>query len=163
MIKNIVVSNEYTEIISAPSSQKYANLGIYFCNPSGGGDTIDIFVAQAIGFSPAGLDAWASDGVSGGVYEIDDRVQYDDKAWKAILQSSPTDIPGSSPTIWSDVTIHKDTDPGDSSKVVSALYIPPGQTFMFGGEKFLLGHNESIGASSVAGGRVTATVTFTDF
>tara|TARA_Y100000590_G_scaffold143436_1_gene164702 strand:+ start:74226 stop:74717 length:492 start_codon:yes stop_codon:yes gene_type:complete len=163
MIKNIVISNEYTEIISAPSSQKYANLGIYFCNTTTEGETIDLFVAQAIGFNPADLSPWAADGGNGGVYGIDDRVRHDSKAWQAISESSPADVPGSAPAVWSDVTIRKDVDPGNQSKVVSELYIPPGQTFMFGGEKFLLNHNESIGASSQVGGRVTATATFTDF
>jgi hypothetical protein len=163
MIRNIVVTNEYTEIISAPSSQKYANLGIYFCNTSTEGETIDLFVSQAIGFNPADLDLWAADGSNVGVYEVDDRIQHDSKAWQAILQSGPADVPGSAPAVWGDVTIHKDLNPGPLSKVVSELYIPPGQTFMFGGEKFLLDHEESIGASSQVGGRVTATVTFTDF
>ena len=52
--------------------------------------------------------------------------------------------------------------PGDGTKVVSKLYIPPCETFMFGSEKFILDPGESIGAQAEAGGRVAATVTFTD-
>lgn len=52
--------------------------------------------------------------------------------------------------------------PSDSTKVVSKLYIPPSETFMFGNEKFILDPGESIGAQAEVGGRVAATVTFTD-
>lgn len=52
--------------------------------------------------------------------------------------------------------------PSDKTKVVSQLYIPAGETFMFGNEKFILSIGESIGASSEVGGRISATVTFTD-
>jgi hypothetical protein len=52
--------------------------------------------------------------------------------------------------------------PGDLTKVVTQLTIPSKETFMFGGEKFLLASGESIGASSVVGGRISATVTYTD-
>jgi len=102
MIKNVIVSNEYTEIISSPSDASYANLGIYFCNTSDQADVIDVFV------------------------------------------------------------VGEGNSPGDLTKVVTQLYIPSKETFMFGGEKFLLGFNESIGASSEVGGRISATVTYTD-
>ena len=102
MIKNIIVSNEYTEIVSAPEGQKYANLGIYFCNTSSAADVIDVFVTGE-GHSP-----------------------------------------------------------GDISKVLTQLSIPSKETFQFGGEKFLLGSGESIGASASVGGRISATVTYTD-
>tara|TARA_A100001037_G_scaffold297187_1_gene318806 strand:- start:811 stop:1122 length:312 start_codon:yes stop_codon:yes gene_type:complete len=102
MIKNIIVSNQYTEIVSAPEGQNYANLGIYFCNTSDEADVIDVFVT------------------------------------------------GSGNT------------PGDLTKVIAQLSIPPKETFQFGNEKFLLGSGESIGASSVVGNRVSATVTYTD-
>lgn len=52
--------------------------------------------------------------------------------------------------------------PSDKTKVLSQLYIPPGETFMFGNEKFILAPGESIGASSEVGDRISATVTFTD-
>lgn len=52
--------------------------------------------------------------------------------------------------------------PGSGNKVVSKLYIPPCETFMFGNEKFILDPGESIGAQAEAGGRIAATVTFTD-
>ena len=102
MIKNTIVTNEYTEIISAPSDQKYANLGIYFCNTSNESDVLDVFVVGQGGSA------------------------------------------------------------GASSQVVAQLLIPKKETFMFGSEKFLLDPGESIGASSQVGGRITATVTYTD-
>ncbi len=102
MIKNVIITNEYTEIISAPSDTKYANLGIYFCNPSDHADVIDVFV------------------------------------------------------------VGEGNSPGDLTKVVAQLYIPSKETFMFGDEKFLLNFNESIGASSEVGGRISATATYTD-
>lgn len=51
--------------------------------------------------------------------------------------------------------------PSDTTKVVSKLYIPPCETFMFGNEKFILDPGESIGAQAQVGGRIAATVTFT--
>jgi hypothetical protein len=101
MIKNITISDSYTEFIKAENNT-VANLGIYLCNSSGTkADVIDLFVI--------------SDGES----------------------------------------------PGDETKVISKLYIPPGETFMFGHEKFILDPGESIGALAQVGGRVSATVTFT--
>lgn len=44
MIKNVIVESGYTEIVSAPSGTGYANLGIYFCNPTDDDDVIDVFV-----------------------------------------------------------------------------------------------------------------------
>jgi hypothetical protein len=102
MIKNVLVSSEYTEIVSAPVDQSLANLGIYFCNTSNQSDVIEVFVNG-----------------SGNA-------------------------------------------PGDLTKVVSQLTVPGKETFMFGGEKFLLASGESIGASSIVGGRISATVTYTD-
>tara|TARA_B100000212_G_scaffold273998_1_gene213474 strand:- start:10605 stop:10913 length:309 start_codon:yes stop_codon:yes gene_type:complete len=55
-----------------------------------------------------------------------------------------------------------DQTPGDETKVISQLYIPASETFMFGNEKFILDTGESIGASAEVGGRIAATVTFTD-
>lgn len=52
--------------------------------------------------------------------------------------------------------------PGDEHKILSELYIPPSQTFSFGEEKFILEPGDSIGFSSQVGGRITATVTFTE-
>lgn len=101
MIKNVVVSNSYTEIIKA-SDTTVANLGIYFCNSTGtNADVIDLFVMSE----------------------------------------------GEGPT--------------NETKVISKLYIPPGETFMFGHEKFILDPGESIGALAQVGGRISATVTFT--
>ena len=57
--------------------------------------------------------------------------------------------------------ISEDETPSDVAKVVSRLYIPPCETFMFGNEKFILDQGESIGAQAQVGGRVAATVTFT--
>jgi hypothetical protein len=102
MIKNTIVSNDYTEIITAPGDLKYANLGIYFCNTSDQSDVLDVFVVGAGGSA------------------------------------------------------------GAASQVVAQLLIPKKETFMFGSEKFLLDSGESIVASSQVGGRITATVTYTD-
>jgi len=44
MIKNVIVQSNYTEIVSAPAGESYANLGIYFCNPTDEDDVIDVFV-----------------------------------------------------------------------------------------------------------------------
>ena len=58
--------------------------------------------------------------------------------------------------------ISEGQQPSDIAKVVSKLYIPPSETFMFGHEKFILDQGESIGAQAQVGGRVAATVTFTN-
>jgi hypothetical protein len=102
MIKNVIVNDQYTEVVSASGGGGLANLGIYFCNTSDSSEIIDVFVN------------------------------------------------GSGNT------------PSDLTKVVTQLTIPSKETFMFGGEKFLLSPGESIGATSVVGGRVAATVTYTD-
>jgi hypothetical protein len=52
--------------------------------------------------------------------------------------------------------------PEDLTSVISRLYIPPGETFMFGDEKFILDAGESIGAKAQVGGRISATVTYTN-
>ena len=102
MIKNVIVSAEYTEIVAAPDGVGYANLGINFCNASDEDDVIDVFV-NGTGNSPA-----------------------------------------------------------DQTKVVASLPIPAKETFYFGSEKFILAEGESIGAIAQVGGRISATVTFTN-
>tara|TARA_Y100000004_G_scaffold197265_1_gene270761 strand:+ start:2044 stop:2355 length:312 start_codon:yes stop_codon:yes gene_type:complete len=52
--------------------------------------------------------------------------------------------------------------PSDKTKVVASLPIPNKETFYFGSEKFILAEGESIGAICEIGGRISATVTFTD-
>lgn len=52
--------------------------------------------------------------------------------------------------------------PSRQNKILSELYIPPSQTFSFGEEKFILEPGDSIGFEAQVGGRVSATVTFTD-
>lgn len=52
--------------------------------------------------------------------------------------------------------------PSHKNKILSELYIPPSQTFSFGEEKFILEPGDSIGFEAQVGGRVSATVTFTD-
>tara|TARA_B100000282_G_C31578209_1_gene419808 strand:- start:396 stop:707 length:312 start_codon:yes stop_codon:yes gene_type:complete len=53
--------------------------------------------------------------------------------------------------------------PSDKTKVVASLPIPNKETFYFGSEKFILAEGESLGAISQVGGRISATVTYTDF
>jgi len=53
--------------------------------------------------------------------------------------------------------------PSDKTKVVASLPIPNKETFYFGTEKFILSEGESLGAISQVGGRISATVTYTDF
>ena len=53
--------------------------------------------------------------------------------------------------------------PSDKTKVVASLPIPNKETFYFGTEKFILAEGESLGAISQVGGRISATVTYTDF
>ena len=52
--------------------------------------------------------------------------------------------------------------PSDKTKVVASLPIPNKETFYFGSEKFILAEGESLGAISQVGGRISATVTYTD-
>ena len=52
--------------------------------------------------------------------------------------------------------------PSDKTKVVASLPIPSKETFYFGSEKFILSEGESLGAIAQVGGRISATVTFTD-
>ncbi len=53
--------------------------------------------------------------------------------------------------------------PSEKTKVVASLPIPNKETFYFGSEKFILAEGESLGAISQVGGRISATVTYTDF
>lgn len=52
--------------------------------------------------------------------------------------------------------------PSNDNTIIKNLPIHSEDTFYFGEEKFILGEGEIIGASSLVGGRVTATATSID-
>ena len=102
MIKNVVIANTVTNILSSDADESFAGIGLYFCNTSEKEETMNLHALQ------------------------------------------------------------KDASVGDGNMIVRKLHLPTGATYEFGAEKFLIQNGERIAAVGENGGRITATITYTE-